>query len=968
LKQLFFILFISWLSNTIAKAQNFNHKQIEQINGLSSRTVYSLLQDSLGFVWMGTEDGLMRYDGHTFKKIHANSLTSLPGSQLKLDDNNKVWYQNFDGFVYRTNSDSLLLVDTNKPNNYASYGLSNGIAYIPQKNGIDIVTQNSSQLQKTIIIDYKTPEHGNVIGQFYYFIADDIIYQLNQESIIRKSDYFKNVIPPQLLKVKLIFGHNEEVFVFSKYNETHSFYIFNDSLQFLRKIDLPIDIVLHHVVPYKNSMLLLTNKGLYTFYPNQNKPLVQSFNGLPITDFLIDFQNNIWISTINNGVFVIKNNKETFYKLPISNSSTFASINNGLFIGTHNGYIYHLDENFNVKESKSITTFSESISRIFTDTNSNKFYFTTHRFNNYLNDKYIQHIKDYNVALKNICRIDDKYQAVATSSFCGLFYDPIMPTASISSIWDSSFKNNIVKALPEFSVILKGVRGKSVDFSKSNRCIVFSTNQGLYKVNANETREISNNGLPFYATDLFWINQNVMLLDTKGDVYCMNEKDSFILLNQQLSIQSKSVKRMKKFGEKIVLIGDDFVNVYDANQLNNCVFRKAFNSQSKINDVIINNNELLLLSDNGVSVMGIKNEVRKVLPRFYINLVTANDLPINHRMLTKLNYKQNKIVIQYSILDYSELQIPFFYKINDGPWVLAPKHVREILFPSLSPGAYSIQFKIGEKILENKIEFKIEKPIWMQTWVWIIGIIVLGILIKWYYSRKSKLMQNQISLLNEKVKLEKELSKSVMTAIKSQMNPHFFYNALNTIQAFIFTNEKEKANNYLAKFSKLTRLILEMSDQETISLSEEIASLKLYLELERMRFSEGFEYKIQLKNITQPDRLELPSMLIQPFVENAIKHGLLHAIGPKRVDITFMVDDDNLTVIVDDNGIGRAKSRALNEKRNPSHQSFAIKANKKRISILNQKSGSAMSIHIIDKQNGNGEANGTQVIIKIPIN
>jgi LytS/YehU family sensor histidine kinase len=140
---------------------------------------------------------------------------------------------------------------------------------------------------------------------------------------------------------------------------------------------------------------------------------------------------------------------------------------------------------------------------------------------------------------------------------------------------------------------------------------------------------------------------------------------------------------------------------------------------------------------------------------------------------------------------------------------------------------------------------------------------------------------NKSKLMEEKFELEKELNRSVLTSIKSQLNPHFFYNALNTIQSFVYMDDRKNASNYLGRFSKLTRTILEMSEKETISLKEEIEALTLYLELEKMRFEDSFSFEMNYQGV-DAELENIPPMLIQPYVENAVKHGLLHKKGNKR--------------------------------------------------------------------------------------
>jgi LytS/YehU family sensor histidine kinase len=231
---------------------------------------------------------------------------------------------------------------------------------------------------------------------------------------------------------------------------------------------------------------------------------------------------------------------------------------------------------------------------------------------------------------------------------------------------------------------------------------------------------------------------------------------------------------------------------------------------------------------------------------------------------------------------------------------------------------------------------------------------------------KNKLLEDKNRLLNEKIELEHNLNKSVLKSIKAQMNPHFFYNALNTIQAYIFTNDKTKANSYLAKFSKLTRVILEQSEKETISLGDEIESLTLYLELEKMRFKEAFEYTIEHKTDTHKDSIEFPPMLIQPYIENAIKHGLLHKDSDRTLCILFEEIKQHLVITIDDNGIGRKRSEELNKIKNDKYQSFSTQANEKRLEILNH-TNDKIAVKIIDKNGANGQSLGTKVILTIPI-
>jgi LytS/YehU family sensor histidine kinase len=199
------------------------------------------------------------------------------------------------------------------------------------------------------------------------------------------------------------------------------------------------------------------------------------------------------------------------------------------------------------------------------------------------------------------------------------------------------------------------------------------------------------------------------------------------------------------------------------------------------------------------------------------------------------------------------------------------------------------------------------------------------------------------------------------------MNPHFIFNALNTIQSYIYLNDKESASNYLAQFSMLTRKILDMSNHETVTLTDEIETLQLYLSLEKMRFEDSLNYEIIIASSLKVKEIKIPSMLIQPYVENALKHGLLHKKTNRNLTITFENNDTFLIVKIDDNGVGRKRANELNSIKDIKFNSFSTEANQKRLTLLN-KHTAEIGVEIIDKIDKRGYSEGTLVILKIPLN
>jgi LytS/YehU family sensor histidine kinase len=199
-----------------------------------------------------------------------------------------------------------------------------------------------------------------------------------------------------------------------------------------------------------------------------------------------------------------------------------------------------------------------------------------------------------------------------------------------------------------------------------------------------------------------------------------------------------------------------------------------------------------------------------------------------------------------------------------------------------------------------------------------------------------------------------------MQALRSQMNPHFIFNALNSIRSIVQKGENEKAEKYLTKFGKLLRMILESSDKFKIQLSEEIELLKLYIEVESLRFDENFNHEIIVN--ADIDLIKIPPLLIQPYVENAIFHGLLPKIGQKNLKIEITELHDLLKICIEDNGIGRKKvdnSQVLNTQK---HKSKGTQLTYDRLKILGENS----DVEFIDLVE-NHIPTGTKVIMTIPI-
>jgi LytS/YehU family sensor histidine kinase len=219
-----------------------------------------------------------------------------------------------------------------------------------------------------------------------------------------------------------------------------------------------------------------------------------------------------------------------------------------------------------------------------------------------------------------------------------------------------------------------------------------------------------------------------------------------------------------------------------------------------------------------------------------------------------------------------------------------------------------------------------------------------------------------------KAALQQRAKELEVQALRSQMNPHFIFNCLNAINRFILGHETEAASDYLTKFSRLMRMIMNHSRHSTVTLAEEIEMLQLYLEMERLRFKDAFDYRIDLEEDLDTDDIRIPPLLIQPFVENAVWHGLMNKEDRGSLLIRLRVEGDLLTCIVRDNGVGRKRAGLLKSKSAEKHKSMGMQITAERMALLTGPDEAQPFFRIEDLYDENGAPAGTQVTLAIKIN
>lgn len=352
-------------------------------------------------------------------------------------------------------------------------------------------------------------------------------------------------------------------------------------------------------------------------------------------------------------------------------------------------------------------------------------------------------------------------------------------------------------------------------------------------------------------------------------------------------------------------------------------------------------------------------------PRIFIDRLVTADSSYNPRQLpVRLPAFQDLEIHFVAPNSTAPLQVRYEYKLDglQDHWVTADRR-RVAYFTVVPPGDYTFHVRIRGTEQTASIPFRVFTPFYL-TW-WFRGLVLLLITALIFFLVRTRIR----SIRQKEVKqsrLERKFAMLELKALQSQLNPHFIFNCLNSIQHLFFIDDDLRANTYLSKFSILMRLFLEHSKSNWISLAQEIELLQLYVDLEMLQFDNPFEFELEIDTDLDPELIEIPSMIFQPHVENAIQHGLKNLSRKGHLHLTFKMEQEDLIGIVRDDGVGREKARELRHLRKKDHKSRGQEMIRERVDLLNQMENLNIQLDVRDLVAADGEPAGTVVTIRIP--
>lgn len=1034
---------VCFISRNFAVAQLTNIKfdrltteKTLTVKGLSQNSIYSLLQDSQGFIWIGTWDGLNRYDGYDFIVYNTeNGLSNPTVTSLCEDDEKNIWIGTDNGLNLLDRKSGNIRQFHNEPRNTNSISNNSVNNLYQDKKGL---------LWISTAFGLNCLDKTKLIYKFYNF------FERNADSTL--SNFISCVIEDQ--EGRLWIGTHSGV---------HCFYSEQQNFKDYKMVSNPADAefirgnyVQDLVHDENGNVYVATLNGIYIINPD--KGIIhhleiegkegRTLSGSQVNGLLIDTKGLVWIGT-NNGLDlynpalnIISHFKSGGGTTSISNDdirSIYQDQAGTIWIGTYKGLnkvdqspsrFTHfqndpLDPNslsdnivYAILEDEKGLTWIGTYGGInIFDRKNERFSFIRHDPEN---PGSLSSDKTRTLALDSagyiwvgtessgMNRIDRK-----TGKLRRYYHDPennnslsednILCTTvdREGRVWIGTVSGGITIIDPEdgsYQFISKDTEGKVI-LSDNRVWSVYEdregdfwvgTNEGLNKISADlgtvryylndpsNPQSISSNRVFSIYEDksgIFWIGTMGEGLNRFDPV-----KEEFKVYTERNGLPNNMVYTSLEDKEgnlwlstnwglsKFNKVSEIFVN-YDTKD---GVQGNEFNAGAYFQN---RQGEMYFGGMNGFNVFyPAEITLNRIPPRMvFTGLRILNDLvdtDIEDGEIIRLSYTENFFSIEFSGLDYTNpLKNLYRYKLDkyDEGWVLANAGQRRAEYRKVDPGTYHFLVTGSNNDgIWNPVGISLTiiiSPPWWKTLVFrLLLILILATLLWSMIILRIKTIKRKHEVDKKMLFIEKQVFELEQKALRLQMNPHFIFNSLNAIQNFVLINDTDKAVNYLAKFSHLMRMILANSTASVITLKDELKALTHYMDLEKLRFDNKFDYCITRDPSVDEEFVEIPPMLFQPYVENAIIHGFVNSPNPGLLDISLKrMSPGTLLCVIQDNGIGREKAIEIREKSGIKRQPRGMAITQERIEIFNKQSRQNFSVRIIDLKNDKGEPTGTRV-------
>lgn len=962
-----FILFLFlFIANYETFAQHPYYYNITDEDGLPSNEVYSIVQDDFGYIWIGSDAGLFLYDGFNFKPYTNSKQNGRSISFLQLDKKGRLWCKNFSGQIYRVENDSLFIVGdfSSKASSTPQFTLDDECnLYVNNVNLIEVYSESGDSIKA-----YSFPERENMLvditelicfkdklyfcrNQYGFYMLDLNSGKTTQMECQKNCENFWN---RNLFKIM-----DNELYILAENSRDYKITIGkvnNTKVEFVRQFNKETDAQRVYMI-YKDKSKqpwLCSYNGISTWEGYQQNEFL--LRGQKVSNMLHDREGNYWFTTLEHGLFVIP-----FMEVQKMNSTNsnlaednFASVtllkNEKLLTGSYTGELYEISQSD--KNSKNV--YSDSGEKFITV-------------------KKIRETKDYLLASRGRFTIIEKKTGKTFYPSLSNFRDMVLLGDTLFFVMPEAAGKISIKDLIEnkgikFSSVSKS-GGRAVEGDTTSGSVYFALNEGTFIYRNAKLNEMKDGEEKIYANSLSFSDGILWVASVSKGIYGVKDDKIVQHFSDKNELNDNTMRYIKAKGNTLVACSNSFLYSIEisTNHVSKYNITSGINPKD-INAIEIADSTVVLATNKGLVYFPLSlQSINAVEPNIAITTITHADTTLHFSSSVELPYHNNNFKIYFSAAAFrSRGNFTYEYRLKglDTAWISTPASVNYAMFSSIPPGDFLFEVRaVNESRIMSRtiasIGVSVSIPVWQQWWFYLlVSLLSVGLVVLIY--------QFRIRYLTRKAALQNKLTASQLTALKAQMNPHFMYNALNSIQDLILQSDIKNTNYYLSRFSSLMRKVLDASGSNEITLNDELEMLELYLELEKLRFGNDFIYTITVQKELDKDETKLPSLILQLFVENAIKHGLLHKKGEKKLVVEFLVHNNTLICTVTDNGVGRARSAEIKQRSVLTHQSFATKATEKRLELINSSRQKKIKLEVIDLMEGE-KALGTKVVLEIPL-
>lgn len=943
------------VSSRVVFGQMFPSRQYTTQDELANSNVYDICHDDRGYLWFATERGLSRFDGYKFTNyLFKEGLGGSIVYGLSQDENGNLFAATkYDG-VYKLDGNFSKTIEEH-PNlaNEEIIATTNFFYSLKLNKGITVVKMSDASLNIIAFPDKKIIPHclyKDAQGKIYTGTSHGI-YLLDGTSIPVQ-------IFPEITNAVFSISNQDGEWCFGGLNEIYT------------KSDIKSSTISLPEGGKVNRILLDKNGNIWAAVFPQNKCyLVRgdkilnvsdklNLRGISVNKIMEDHEGNIWIATYGKGAFCIHHmyceNYTTIDGLSTAYITSIESnIDGNLFVGSYNG-LYTLKENGlqlhklfegSLEYIKELRGHGDSIYVTVAGIPASKLHVGDVKIDNstvsflmssaiLIDDNFVY----YNMWDKRLYRTSSTTKEQDKGEI--IFYDSTAIWNKINKIFKDKHEHIWLGTTRGIYIIEPNGKYQKMDtgYFKSNitqflyddeGTVLIGSDRGLIKYKNSKwtvTRDFKGKNLESITS---------IIKDKKGRVWIGTLNGLFILDKNTLL----------QFDTKNTLLSDE-INALEYDIKKNYLWVGTTYGLSSINLTLFDKTPV-------VPPIAIFKTLRSKDSIY-------RELDINNTIT--LPYTASNFAVRFSAVHFSSPEgIKFLYKFDDGDW--QPATGRQIEFASMPYGKHTLLLKsFGEQEIEGPVAtliITIETPFWATVWFKIIIGIAIGIAAYLILKKRFEAVRQK---QQEQLELQSKIAELRHQALAASMNPHFIFNALNSIQHFINSHNTEEATDYLAKFARLIRMMLDFGGKTFIPLKDELERINYYLELEKIRFGNKLTFKVDIDPQLLIDLPEIPNMVIQPVVENALWHGLLPANRNGNLHISFTKIGKTIRVIVDDDGIGLHESK---RRKKSDHNSLGIKMIRERLDLLKRLSGYEAKITIMDKSDLNPPGQGTFVQINL---